>query len=122
MANRFFRAITPPLKNSGLATQDYGWIAAFHYATIIIEHATSILQTLCPYHCHATPTPGHEQVGIGGNLQELFDKFPTLGDDFMLQISEGFQEYWTNTPTLRTNCYKYLPITRRRVGNEAGGD
>ena len=25
-------------------------------------------------------------MGISGDLQELFDKFPTPGDDFMLQI------------------------------------
>ena len=30
--------------------------------------------------------PTHPRSGRGGNLQELLDKFPTPGDDFMLQI------------------------------------
>ena len=30
--------------------------------------------------------PTHPRSGRGGDLQELFDKFPTRGDDFMLQI------------------------------------
>ena len=30
--------------------------------------------------------PTHPRSGRGGDLQELFDKFPTPGDDFMLQI------------------------------------
>ena len=29
---------------------------------------------------------GRAEVGISGDLRELFDKFPTPGDDFMLQI------------------------------------
>ena len=32
------------------------------------------------------PHAGRAEVGISGDLQELFDKFPTPGDDFMLQI------------------------------------
>ena len=32
------------------------------------------------------PTPGRAEVGISGDLQELFDKLPTPRDDFMLQI------------------------------------
>ena len=36
--------------------------------------------------CHAPPTPGWADVAISGDLQELFDKFPTPGDNFMLQI------------------------------------
>ena len=32
---------------------------------------------LCTYHCYAPPTPGRAEVGISGDLQELFDKFPT---------------------------------------------
>ena len=36
-----------------------------------------------------TPHPlqlGRAEVGIGGDLQELFNKSPHPGDDFMLQI------------------------------------
>ena len=47
---------------------------------------TAVLVMLCTYHCHAPPTPGRAEIGISGDLQELFDKFPTPGDDFMLQI------------------------------------
>ena len=35
---------------------------------------------------HAPPTPGRAEVGISGDLEEIFDKFPHPGDDFMLQI------------------------------------
>ena len=31
--------------------------------------------------------PTHPRSSRDGDLQELFDKFPTPGDDFMLQIS-----------------------------------
>ena len=31
------------------------------------------------YHCHAPPTPGRAWVGIIGDLQESFDKFPAPG-------------------------------------------
>ena len=48
-------------------------------------------------------------MGIIGDLQELFDKFPTPGDNFMLQIpyvlyrdSENNENSWTNAPTLET--------------------
>ena len=64
---------------------------------------------LYTYHCHAPPTPGHAQVGIIGDLQESFDKFPTPGDNFMLQIpyilyrdSKNNENSWTNAPTLGT--------------------
>ena len=38
------------------------------------------------YYCHAPLTLGWAQVGISGDLQELFDKFPTPEDSFMFQI------------------------------------
>ena len=41
---------------------------------------------LCTYHCHGPLTPGQAEVRISGDLQELFDKFPTPGDNFMQQI------------------------------------
>ena len=65
---------------------------------------------LCTYHYHALPTPGQAQVGITGDLQESFDKFPTPGDNFMLQIpyilyrdSKNNENSWANAPTLGTN-------------------
>ena len=65
---------------------------------------------LCTYQCHAPPTPGRAWVGITEDLQELFDKFPTPGDNFMLQIpyilyrdSKNNENSWTNAPTLGTN-------------------
>ena len=48
-------------------------------------------------------------MGIIGDLQESFDKFPTPGDNFMLQIpyilyrdSKNNENSWTNAPTLGT--------------------
>jgi len=55
----------------------------------VIRNGASIWKInlfLCIYHCHAPPTPGRAQVGISGDLQKLSDKFPTPGDDLMLQI------------------------------------
>ena len=50
-------------------------------------HTTQLsIFLLCAYHCKPPPTPGRAMVGIGGDLQKLFDKFPTPGDNFMLQI------------------------------------
>ena len=58
---------------------------------------------------HLSSTPGRAQVGIIGDLQESFDKFPTPGDTFMLQIpyilyrdSKNNENSWTNAPTLGT--------------------
>ena len=55
------------------------------------------------------PTPGRARVGIIGNLQESFNKFPTPGANFMLQIpyilyrdSKNNEDSWTNAPTLGT--------------------
>ena len=55
-----------------------------------------------------TPAAGRARVGIIGDLQESFDKFPTLGGKFMLQIPYIlYRDYknntWTNTLTLGTN-------------------
>ena len=59
------------------------------------------------YYCHAPPTPGRAWVGIIGDLQESFNKFPTPGDNFMLQVpyilyrhSRNNENSWTNAPTL----------------------
>ena len=71
------------------------------------------------YHCQAPPTPG--------DFQELFDKFPTLGEDFMLQAPYILYRVlkneicWTNTPTLGTNyADKSPPIAQ--PGVYVGGD
>ena len=76
---------------------------------------------LCTYHCHAPPTPGRARVGIIGDLQESFNKFPTPGDNFMLQIPyilygdfKNNENLWTNSPTLGTNyADKSLQIPTR---------
>ena len=66
------------------------------------------------------PQVGHGW-GLLGDLQESFDKFPTPGDNFMLQIpyilygdSKNNENLWTNAPTLGTNyAYKSLQIPTR---------
>ena len=80
----------------------------YNNKTIYIDYNTSIIRiTLCTYHCYAPPTPGRARVGIIGDLQESFDKFPTPGDNFMLQIPyilyrdfKNNETSWTNAPTL----------------------
>ena len=64
---------------------------------------------LCTYHCQAPPTPGRARVGIIGDLQKSFDKFPTPGDNFMSQIpyilyrdSKTNENSRTNAPALGT--------------------
>ena len=54
--------------------------------------------------------PHLPQSGKGGDLQRLFDKFPTPGDNFMLQIpcilyrdSKNNENSWTNAPILGPN-------------------
>ena len=53
--------------------------------------------------------PTYPRSGKGGDLQESFDKFPTPGDNYMLQIpyilyrdSKINENSWTNAPTLGT--------------------
>ena len=71
-------------------------------------------------------TPHLPQVGTGGDLQELLDKIPTAGDNFMLQIpyilyrdSKNNENSWTNAPTLGTKyADKSAPIARPGVGGD----
>ena len=85
------------------------------------RYFSKVTSYLCTYHCHAPPTPGRARVGIIGDLQESFDRFPTPGDNFMLQIpyilygdSKNNENLWTNAPTLGTNyAYKSLQIPTR---------
>ena len=69
-------------------------------------------------------------MGINGDLQELFDRFPNLGDDFMLQIPyilyrdyKNNENSWTNAPQpwgqiMLTNRYKSLPIAQPGVSGD----
>ena len=89
----------------------------------------NIIMFLCTYHCHTTPTPGRARVGIIGDLQESFDKFPTPRDNlccksptFCILIPETMKilgqmpQPWGQN--MLTNRYKSPPITRPGVGGD----
>ena len=74
-------------------------------------------------------TLGQAQKGISGDLQELFDRFPNPGNDFMLQIPILYRDYknnensWTNAPQpwgqiMLTIRYKSLPIPQPGVSGD----
>ena len=64
---------------------------------------------------HIVVTPHLSQVGLrldsGGSLPKLFDKLPTLGDDFMLQISYDFVQIVPNNENSLIN----EPIRWRKI-------
>ena len=69
-------------------------------------------------------TPHLPQVGNSGDLQELFDKFPTPGDVCKSPYRDSkIMKTLTQMPQpwgqiMLTNCYKSVPIARPRVGED----
>ena len=73
-----------------------------------------------------TTYPRSVQVEISGDLKELFDKFPILGDGFMIQSCIGIPKIiiicgqmlqpWGQI--MLTNHYKSPPIAQPGVGGD----